>query len=255
MRRNLREMERYCSQVTCRHAALVQYFGQTFERENCGACDACLNQLDLVPEALVVRQKILSCVIRVGERYGADYVALVLTGSKDARILESGHDQLSTYGLLQQHRKSVVRDWIEQLCGQEFLIRDGEYRVLKLTPSGRELLKGRSTPKLLTAREKSTEASRRTAGTQLDGDDRELFERLRSVRRSLAEERGVPPFIVFGDVTLKELAQVRPTSPQEFRGIHGVGDRKAAEYGPAFLQAISAYQQEQTMNTLPSVPE
>lgn len=241
MLRNLREMEQYCSQVTCRHAALVQYFGQDYEPENCGACDACLNQLELVPDALIVSQKILSCVVRVRENYGADYVAQVLTGSKDARILGSGHDQLSTYGLLQEHRKAVVRDWIEQLSGQGYLAREGEYRVLKITPEGRKLLKGDATPKLLQPGARKAEASRRTVVASMEGVDRRLFEHLRGVRRRLAEARGVPPFIVFGDVTLQELTRVRPTTLTEFRQIHGVGDRKAEEYGPAFLEAIAGY--------------
>ena len=145
--RNLRVMENFCTSVTCRHRALVEHFGQSYEQENCQACDVCLNQQEVLADALVVSQKILSCVVRVNENFGADYVAQVLTGSQDQRVLASGHDQLSTYGLLKDYSKGTVREWIEQLCSQDYLARDGgEYPVLKVTPSGREVLRGQRTP-------------------------------------------------------------------------------------------------------------
>jgi len=240
MLQNLREMEQYCQAVSCRHAALVQYFGQSYAQDNCGACDACSHELELVPDALITGQKILSCVVRVQENYGADYVALVLTGSQDQRIRENGHDKLSTYGLLKEHRKTAVRDWIEQLSGQGYLSRVGEYRVLKVTPSGRQLLKGAAAPRLLQAGNTPAKSTSRVASS-MDGVDTGLFDHLRKLRRQLAEARGVPPFVVFGDVTLQELARVRPTSTTAFREIHGVGDRKCAEYGPRFVEAIAVY--------------
>lgn len=245
MLQNLREMEQYCQAVTCRHAALVNYFGQTYEPENCGACDACAQELELVPDPLITGQKILSCVVRVQENYGADYVALVLTGSQDQRIRENGHDKLTTYGLLKEQRKTAVREWIEQLAGQGFLSRVGEYRVLKVTPSGRQLLKGAAEPRLLQpGKAKATTTTSRVTSS-MAGVDAGLFDHLRKLRRQLAEARGVPPFIVFGDVTLQELARVRPTTAEAFRGIHGIGDRKSAEYGATFVDAIGEYCQQQ----------
>ncbi len=253
MMKNLREMERYCQSVSCRHAALVEYFGQQLDSEHCGACDACLDQLDVVPDSLIVAQKILSCVIRVNQNFGADYVAQVLTGSRDARILDNGHDKLSTYGLLKEHRKADVRNWLEQLTGQGFCAREGEFRVVKVTPGGRDLLKGNATPRLLQpgkkSGERSTESSRRAARSSMDGVDAGLFDHLRKLRRQLAEARGVAPFIVFGDVTLQELARHRPDSPEMFRQIHGVGERKASEYGEAFVASITAYCTEKGVST------
>jgi ATP-dependent DNA helicase RecQ len=239
---NLRSMESYCASVSCRHRMLVEHFGQRYERENCGACDVCLDQQDCLPDALVVSQKILSCVLRVNENFGADYVAQVLTGSRDQRILANQHEQLSTHGLLKEHHKTAVRQWIDQLSGQDFLTREGEYRVLKVTASGRELLKGKHAVRLLAAapqRKASREATPRKQFTE--GMDAGLFEALRQLRKQVADEQHVPAFVVFGDVTLQDLARRRPTSVEAFHRVHGVGDRKADQYGARFVAEIARY--------------
>ena len=127
-------IDRYCTGVTCRHRAIVGYFGQQLESANCGACDVCLAELDLVEDALVVGQKILSCVFRLDENFGGDYTAQVLAGSREQRILDNGHDKLSTWGILQEHDRKCIRNWIEQLVGQGFLEKKGEYNVLKSRP-------------------------------------------------------------------------------------------------------------------------
>jgi ATP-dependent DNA helicase RecQ len=238
---NLRLMENYCNSVTCRHRALAEHFGQTYEPENCQACDVCLDQQDCHSDSLIVAQKILSCVVRVNENFGADYVAQVLIGSREQRVLENGHEQLSTYGLLKDERKSTVREWIEQLCGQEFITREGEYRVLKVSPSGREVLRGKQTPKLLKPAAGKGIATPAMWKRFTEGMDAGLFEALRQLRRLLAEERGVPPFVVFGDVTLQDLARRRPTTLLGFRQVHGVGEHKAEQYGEVFTAEIARY--------------
>jgi ATP-dependent DNA helicase RecQ len=238
---NLRIMENYCTSVTCRHRALVEHFGQTYDRENCGACDVCLDQQDCLPDALIVAQKILSCVLRVNENFGADYVAQVLTGSRDQRILANAHDQLSTHGLLQEHKKTAVREWIEQLAGQEFLTREGEYRILKVTASGREVLRGKQTPRLLKPAESKPRAASPPRKSFTEGMDGGLFEALRQLRRRVAEEQKVPAFVVFGDATLQDLARRRPTTLAGFQQAHGVGDFKAQQHGPRFTEEIARY--------------
>jgi ATP-dependent DNA helicase RecQ len=145
----LGQMYRYCAGVSCRHRTILRYFGQNLDRENCGACDICLSEVEGVPNALVVAQKIISSIIRQGERFGADYTAGVLIGSRESRILANKHDQLSTYGLLQDSTRSAVRDWIEQLADQQCIERVGEYGVLKLTERGRRTLKGDKQPQVL----------------------------------------------------------------------------------------------------------
>ena len=241
---SLSGIEKFCTGVVCRHKALVEHFGQSYDLPDCGACDVCLEQIELVSDPLITAQKILSCVVRVNESYGADYVSQVLVGSKDARILEKGHDQLSTYGLLKDERKEAVREWIEQLTSQGFLKRVGEYNTLSVTPEGWSLLKGNAEVRLLKPIQKKSSTKRATKieSASWDGVDRELFEALRVVRRSVAEEHGVAPFIVFSDATLRDLARKRPTSLTDFRQVHGVGDKKTAAYGELFIDAIRRHE-------------
>lgn len=256
MKASLKMMEQYCSSISCRHRTLVEHFGQTYDTLNCAACDVCLDQLELVDEPLVLAQKILSCVIRVRENFGGMYVAQVLCGSKEARILENGHDRLSTYNLLGNFHQNAVREWIEQLVGQGCLEKEGEYRLLKVTPFGRQVLKGEATPRLLQPTKKRAASSSTTARTSKEEQpyDVGLFEFLRTLRRQLAEDRGIPPFMVFGDVTLRDLSRRRPTTDVAFREVHGVGDRKAAEYGEVFRAAIAEYCTAQHLPTEVDVP-
>jgi ATP-dependent DNA helicase RecQ len=240
---SLTAMEQFCGSVTCRHRAIVAYFGQELEAENCGACDVCLGELDLVDDAVVLSQKILSCVLRLEQRFGADYTAKVLAGSSEARILELGHDRLSTYGLLSEHPASVIREWIEQLTAQGYLAKAGEYNTLELTEAGRDLLKGQGAPRLLKPAASSSERRSRSATSEdsWEGVDRGLFESLRTLRTKLANERGVPPYVVFGDAALRDMARRRPSSLDGFLEVRGVGDQKRTDYGQAFIEAIANY--------------
>lgn len=242
---SLSGMEKFCTGVICRHKALVEHFGQAYEPDDCGACDVCLSQIELLNDPLITAQKILSCVVRVNESYGADYVSQVLVGSKDARILEKGHDQLSTYALLKEERKEAVREWIEQLTSQGFLKRVGEYNTLSVTADGWSLLKGKAQVRLLkpTQKKAATKKATKIESASWEGVDRELFEELRVVRRRVAEEHGVAPFIVFSDATLRDLARKRPKSLAEFRHVHGVGDKKTAAYGELFIDVIRQHDQ------------
>lgn len=239
---SLKGIERFCTGIVCRHKALVEHFGQSYLNQNCSACDVCLDQLDLVTDPIIVGQKILSCILRVKENFGADYVAQVLVGSKEARILGNGHDKLSTYGLLKDDRKETVRDWIEQLCSQDFVQRVGEFNTLAVTTSGRKLLKGEAAPRLLKpSRKKASERSTKVDAASWEGVDRELFEVLRALRRQVAEEHGVAPFIIFADTTLRDLARRRPVSLAAFRQVHGIGEKKTADFGIRFIEAIQCY--------------
>ncbi|MEI8379329.1 MAG: DNA helicase RecQ [Planctomycetota bacterium] len=242
---SLRSMERFCNGVVCRHRVLVEHFGQTYTTENCGACDVCLDQLDLVSDPLVTAQKILSCVVRVKESYGAEYVAQVLTGSQEARIVDNGHDKLTTWGLLKEEKKTNVRDWIEQLTSQGYMERVGEYNVLHVTPTGWQVLRAEQTPRLLKPAAKKTASSRSTKpeATSWEGVDTDLFEALRVLRRQLATEHNVPPFIIFADTSLRDMARRKPTTLADFRLVHGVGDKKTSEYGATFTEAIASHTQ------------
>jgi ATP-dependent DNA helicase RecQ len=243
----LNAMAAFCSGTACRHRALVEHFGQRLDREPCGACDVCLDELDVVDDALVLAQKILSCVVRLGERFGGDYTAKVLAGSQEQRIVDAGHDQLSTYGLLGDHPHAAIRAWIDQLVSQDFLAKVGEdqFKTLSLTNRGRQLLRGEGDPRLLqpAKRRRDDRRSRDVAATvdSWEGVDRELFERLRKLRTDLSAERGVPPYVVFGDAALRDMARRRPSTLDNFLQVRGVGQRKREEFGRLFVEAIGAY--------------
>jgi ATP-dependent DNA helicase RecQ len=229
----------YCSGAACRHRALLEYFGQEFPAENCRACDICLGEIEGVGGALVIAQKILSGVVRQKERFGADYTAGVLVGSREDRIVANHHDQLSTYGILKDATRPVVRDWIEQLADQEYIVRVGEYGVLKLTAKGARALRGEETPLLLESQKKKATLKKTVVeDDSWAGVDQKLFERLRKMRLELARRNNIPAYVVFGDATLRDLARKRPATPEALLGVSGIGLKKLDQYGEKILEII-----------------
>lgn len=239
----LRAMVDYCTGVRCRHRSLVEYFGQDFDSESCNACDVCTGELDVVDGAQVIGQKILSSVVRQGQRYGGEYTAMVLKGSRDKRVRSNGHDRLTTWGLLEDQPVQTIRDWIEQLVSQDFLIRTGEYSVINLGDRSGELLRGEVIPTLLRSSDSQAKLSKRVArqNTSWEGVDRDLFDELRTLRHDLAAQAGVPAYVVFTDETLRQLARLRPATLAQMRAVHGVGDKRLADYGEAFLTCLTDY--------------
>ena len=237
---SLQAMQDYAGSVVCRHASLVEYFGQSLDGDNCGACDVCLGELDQVEDPLEISQKILSSVIRQDQRFGADYTVKVLRGSTEQRVLENGHDRLSTYGLLEDHDVRAVRGWVEQLVAQGFLAKTGEYNVLQVTGTGRGVLSGEETPRLLKPAKSAGARKSKSHEDSWEGVDRGLFERLRDLRRQLADEKSVPAYVVFGDASLRDMTRRRPSTLSEFLEVHGVGEKKATVYGELFLAAIGS---------------
>jgi ATP-dependent DNA helicase RecQ len=243
----LREMERYAASVGCRHRHLVGYFGETYGRDDCGACDYCLEELEAIPDSVVLARKVLSCVARVGQRFGATHVTNVLRGSDSEQIAARGHHQLSTFGLLKDASVPEVRGYIEQLTANNLLRQtDTEFPVLELTESGVVLLKDpNSQPNLALARQRRPTKDRLPRRARVEAEtwqdvDRELFERLRALRLDIARSRGVPPYVIFHDTTLRDMARVKPTSLEALRHVYGVGERKAADLGETFCQTIRA---------------
>jgi ATP-dependent DNA helicase RecQ len=241
----LRQMERYASRVGCRHRHLSEYFGDRYTLAECGACDYCLGELETVASPAVVARKILSCVVRVGQRFGATHVASVLRGHASEQVTARGHDTLSTFGLLGDASVAELRGYIEQMIGAGLLQQtDDAYPVLGLTAAGLALLKDEAaSPGLTLARQRAPrkDAPRirsKVEAESWDGVDRDLFERLRAVRLDVARARGVPPYVIFHDVTLREMARLRPLSAQQLMTVKGVGARKAEDLGDIFLTAI-----------------
>jgi ATP-dependent DNA helicase RecQ len=241
----LRDMERYAVGTRCRHRSLVEYFGERCDRESCGACDWCLKELDEVPGSTVVAQKILSCVARVRQTWGVAHVSDVLLGKASEKVVAAGHTALSTFGLLKEENGSTLRGYIEQLIADGLLVREGApYPVLRLTAGGAAVMKGERQCTLY--REAQPAKARRSRGraTVTFGENPELFDALRDVRLRLARERGVPPYVIFHDTTLREMAERRPSTIDDLHGIYGVGAKKAADFGDAFLDAIRTHRKE-----------
>jgi ATP-dependent DNA helicase RecQ len=244
----LRDIERYAAGVGCRHRHLVSYFGERYEKPDCGACDYCLGELEAVSEPVVVARKILSCVARVGQRFGAAHVANILCGSESEQVTRRGHQRLSTFGLLRDAPAPEVRGYIEQLTAEGLLRQTGdEYPVLGLTDAGIALLKDASVrADLSLARQRRVTKERRPerarpAAEAWKGVDEALFDRLRAVRLRLARDRGVPPYVIFHDTTLRELARLKPTRVEDLHNVYGVGARKAEQLGGAFVDEIRAF--------------
>jgi len=251
MQLKLDAMYGYCTGLSCRHRTLVRYFGQDLAEDGpCGACDICQDNVELLPDALTVAQKILSCVMRLRESFGVTYTIRVLCGSKDKRILENQHEKLSTYGLLAEFNRRVIRDWIEQLVGQGCVELTGDYLVMQVTPKGRLVLKGEEIPKLLKPYERAVKPGKSTtiAVKSWEGVSRELFAVLRELRHEIATTKGLPAYMVFDDSALRDMARREPTSPQEFLQVRGVGEKKAQEYGPRFMAAIRRHREETSAN-------
>jgi len=244
----LRQMEQYAASVGCRHRHLAEYFGDRYAPENCGACDYCLDELETAAAPVVLARQILSCVARVGQRFGATHVANVLRGHASEQVLARSHDTLSTFGLLPQASAADVRGYIQQLTALGLLRQtDDAYSVVTLTGKGLELLKDEhSVPGLTLARQrpprKDAPGPRSRAETESwEGVDRVLFDRLRAIRLETARQRGVPPYVIFHDATLRDMARLRPTSLDALLAVKGVGARKAEDLGEIFLSAIRGH--------------
>ncbi len=241
----LRDMERYAASVGCRHQRLVSYFGETFMKGDCGACDFCLGELEAAADPVTLARKILSAVARVGQRFGAAHVTSVLRGHASDAVSLRGHDSLSVFGLLKEQSIDETRGYIDQLIAHELLQQSGEqYPVLQLTASGAALLRDPAgAPTLTLARQRKPQKGRGPARSRADaesweGVDRALFEELRGLRLRIARDRGVPPYVIFHDTTLRELARLKPMSIEALRHVYGVGARKAEDLGDAVIELI-----------------
>ena len=243
----LEHMRRLCSGVHCRHRKLSEYFGQEYPKPNCEACDVCLNELEGLKDATVTAQKILSCVARAGERFGAEHIVDVLLGANTERIRRWGHEDLSTYALLKGTPRPTLTNMLYQLIDNGLLERTADERpVLRLNEASREVLRGSRPVQLLQPKTKIKKT--RFDAKSWDDADTGLFEALRNLRRQLAIQRGVPAYVLFSDATLRDMARVRPGSSNALLGIRGVGERKLADLGERFLEVISTYCRE---NRLP----
>ncbi len=248
----LNDMVNFATVNVCRRRQLLGYFGQVIDEADCTGCDVCSGTVDRV-DATREAQIVMSAIMRTGQRFGAVHIADVVTGANTQKIRDLKHDQLKTYGAGSDHDKSYWRGIIDDLTAQGCVVRsDGEYPVLHMTVAGREVLFGRrefqvlrrqeaaAAPKPSRTRRKQTKRAKQIK-QKITDFDKSLFEKLRGIRRALAQERNLAPFIIFSDRTLREMAHYTPTTPSEMREITGVGDQKLLQYGGDFIAAIEEH--------------
>ena len=239
----LNAMTAMAESLSCRRRVLLNYFGEQVV-DDCGNCDVCLDPPERY-DATIDAQQALSCVYRVGQRFGLMHVISVLRGADTDRIRSLGHDKLSTYGLGKEQSEQFWLSVFRQLIHHGYLLQDiAQFSVLKLTKAARPLLRGEIELELARPRIKvKTNKRTRALKEKLGPYDEDLFDALRQLRKTLADEQGVPPYIVFGDVALVEMARELPESEEDLLRINGVGEVKLERYGTEFLQLIRTYQQ------------
>ena len=241
-RDKLAKMVEYCDLRTCRRAYLLGYFGESWGQHNCGACDVCLTPREEF-DATEIAQKIMSAVVRTGQRFGSGHVIRVLRGSRARRVLELGHDGLSVHGIVSEFSEADLRDLANQLVARDLLCNNGrDYPTLGITPGGWKFLKNRDRLRL------ASPLRHEESPPPMDQDgpdyDRVLFEKLRRLRNRIAARQNLPPYIVFSDATLQQMALWIPQKRETLSRISGVGSVKLEQLGREFLEAIRSHAHE-----------
>ncbi len=243
----LSQMAAYCRTHQCLRAHLVRYFGEDYP-EGCGSCGNCksgLESRDITLEA----QKILSAVARAERKYrrgvGVNSIILMLSGSKERRVSQLGLDKLPTYGIMKDVDRKLIRDYMDFLIHEEYLCTQGdEYPVVRLTGNARGVLSGEEKVTYLYRKtEKPEGVPARSAGAVESGGP--LFEELRALRRKLAQEERIPPYMIFSNATLEDMARRRPGDMAGFMEVSGVGEVKAGKYGRAFLDKLREWEEKE----------
>jgi ATP-dependent DNA helicase RecQ len=242
-REQLRQMVHYAEARECRRTTLLRYFGEARPNEPCSGCDNCLNPRETF-DGTVEAQKFISCVLRVQQRsgfaFGLNHIVEVLTGADTEAIRQRQHNELSTYGIGRELKRDT---W--QAIGRELLrlglveVAPGKFATLQVTEAGRTALRQRAPITLTKQVEKAAAKGKQRAG-EIECDET-LFALLSGVRRTLADQRNVPAYVIFSDVALREMARSYPTSAAEFRRIPGVGEQKLKDFSKVFLATISDY--------------
>lgn len=228
----LQSMIDYCHTETCLQKFIIMYFGET-NVVDCGRCANCTDTRESVDVTEDV-QKVLSCVIRMGQRFGKAMIAQVLTGSRNKKVIEFGFDKLTTYGLMKGRSAKDISEFIEFIISESYLgVENGQFPTIYVSEQGKDVLTGK-----VTVNRKVSVIT-----VQVANDD-PLFDQLRTLRMKLAQEAGVPPFVVFSDKTLRDMAARMPITNDEFLEVNGVGLAKLERYGEAFMEEIKNFQMQ-----------
>ena len=255
---NILEVMRYAEGRSCRWVSLISYFGETPAITTCTTCDVCKSGSDTV-DATEITQKILSGILKTGNRFGRAHVVKVLRGSKEKKVLEYGHDELSVWGILSDSSEGVLNEVFMQLLANGFIRKnDGEYPTFAVGTPGREFLTKKATVQLPRVQDdmllsetdpvtphsrksKAKKPARKSKVSEVINTDEACFAVLKDLRTKLAAEKGVPAFIIFGDASLHDMSYKKPQTKTEFATIHGVGEKKLKEYGDIFIEVIRGY--------------
>jgi ATP-dependent DNA helicase RecQ len=237
--RRLEQVLQYARRHACRRHRLLAYFDEDYGEDNCGSCDVCAGRFDQV-DATTHAQMLMSAVVRTGQRFGTGHVVDVVTGSDTRRIRQLGHDRVKTHGVGRDRPKAYWKNLCGQLLAQGHLeATDGRYPQLRLTDKGQEVLYSRAKFIMLQHRQEARDHAH--TARPVSGPEAELVDRLKEVRRTLAESADVPPYVIFSDRTLAEMARLAPADRGQLLGVSGVGEHKARTYGSRFLAAIERF--------------
>jgi len=246
---------RFAESEVCRRIPLLNYFGEDYTIEKCSTCDNCLAEDKELVDLTIPAQKFLSCVKRTGEKFGSGHLIDVLRESKAKKVLQFGHDKLSTYGIGADYSKKQWQQLARQFLHKGLMVQDMEFGSLKLTDKGWDVLKGRCEVWGQLAQERTVE--KLVEESQRSDDlnfNQQLFEILRKERKELADSSGVPPYIIFSDKTLVEMATYFPQSRDNLLDIHGVGAVKCDRFGATFLDIIDRFCRENDIEERPKRP-
>jgi ATP-dependent DNA helicase RecQ len=249
---HLSALLRFAETEVCRRLPLLHYFGEDYHTDKCNMCDNCLAEDKEKVELTIAAQKFLSCVKRTGQKFGGIHIIDVLRGSRVKKVLQFGHQKLSTYGIGKDYSKKQWQQLSRQFLHKGLMDQDMEFGSLKLTAKGWDILKGDLT--IWGQLEQQPSSAQPAQDTNRIDDldyDRELFEILRKTRKKLADQSGVPPFVIFADKTLVEMATYFPQSGENLLDIHGVGAVKCKKFGPLFQDIIGQYCREHQIEERP----
>ncbi len=235
-----------CEAPRCRRQTLLAYFGET--TEPCGNCDLCIDGVDVI-DATVQAQKVLSAILRTGERFGVEHLIAILLGDETDKIRQFNHDRLPTFGVGKEHSKQEWRSIFRQLYAAGIINFDvGSYGRWTVTDRGRSVLKGALSVELRrqamttpSAKQAPTKKSSTASALNLTSEDRELFDALKAVRLKLAKQESVPAFYILGDRSLIDMVQLKPEIRDQMKMVHGIGQAKLEKYGDTFLSAIKEH--------------
>ena len=250
--KHLKALIHYLEYSECRRKPLMEYFGETYEKQECGLCDNCLRQTGDLQDYTVQAQKFLSCIARTDEMFGAYHIADVLRGSSAKKILEKGHENLSTYGIGKEWSKNQWIQLSRLLIRKGYVKKDPQHGSLLLTGEATAILKGDEAVLGILDRTQTAatdEARTRTSSDVENKYNEILFEKLRVKRKEMADEQGLPPYVIFPDTTLMEMAYYFPEDDTALMGVYGVGNTKLKKYGSSFLKIIQDFVSENEVKT------